>query len=907
MRKQQTQQLLELVDTLQEAQQECQRFFKMRNCAAVVNLLGDSQEAVRKMTAFIAEVQGKETKTAALLKECYESFYQAGAGLLDNQAVKPPFAQIKQQLKKVKYSIQTELKPDRMEVLFLPYKAAMWDSLESVWLAAKSDPACDAVVVPIPYYDRNPDGSLGKMHYEGELYPADISIVDWQTYDVVNCHPDVIFIHNPYDDENLVTSVHPAFYSRRLRACTDMLVYIPYFVISGNVSEHFCTVAGCIYAHKTILQSKSVCDTYIRIFKEAFGNRFGNPKNKFIALGSPKFDKVTSVKRGMYTIVKELDKLLVGKKVILYNTSIGAMLKNCEQYLVKLRYVLSVFRGCEDVVLWWRPHPLLENTLDSMRPALANTYRKIVNEYKREAYGFFGDTLALYQEHKPQGKGSDENNKNKMKLKGTFIYDDSPDLHRAIEMSDAYFGDGSSIVELYKLTGKPILIQSISNDTSYLSEFAVAYRKWMSIYSLCQVGEHCYFASSIDNSLFKINLSDMIAEYVCSLPEETDESYGLYGNVIEQSGKLYFAPRSARNIVIYDIDKRITETIAVPDRAMGNWNHDERLCKANKFYEILAFKDKVFFIPLYYPGFIVFDTKTNEIKVIDEWVKSFAELEDLRFDDAVVSIRKVEISPALVAFVSQVTNVIFFLDLEKETVTFKKIGIKGDAFRACCYDGDCIWAVSLPSFINNDKNLMKYPVGFHIYKYSVMKDTVSEVPLSGTKIKLHGTLFDFECAVYNDGFVYLCPAANESFIKIDVKTNEFSIVHDFDVETRLSPSDGQLFHFSMAQVIDGKLYAFGIKSKNMYCCDFNSGKVETKPLKLSAKSVEFLFKKKSLENYVKTGVAYEPWVDLSTFLEKATPNITPDYDNEYSNCGKNIYAFCRDQILGLNKFVSLNE
>lgn len=43
----------------------------------------------------------------------------------------------------------------------------MWDSLESVWKKAAADERCEAYVVPIPYFDKNPDGSLGQMHYDG--------------------------------------------------------------------------------------------------------------------------------------------------------------------------------------------------------------------------------------------------------------------------------------------------------------------------------------------------------------------------------------------------------------------------------------------------------------------------------------------------------------------------------------------------------------------------------------------------------------------------------------------------------------------------------------------------------------------------------------------------------------------
>ena len=46
------------------------------------------------------------------------------------------------------------------------------------------------------------------------------------------------------------------------------------------------------------------------------------------------------------------------------------------------------------------------------------------------------------------------------KAAGWGIYDDSPDMDRAIAVSDAYYGDSSSLVWLYKVTGKPIMIQN---------------------------------------------------------------------------------------------------------------------------------------------------------------------------------------------------------------------------------------------------------------------------------------------------------------------------------------------------------------------------------------------------------------------------------------------------------------
>jgi hypothetical protein len=272
------------------------------------------------------------------------------------------------------------------------------------------------------------------MHYEGaDHYSDDIECTDWQQYDIEARHPDVVFTFAPYDMNNHVTSVHPVFYCERLRGLTDMLVYVPYFIISGDMPEHFCTVAGCVYANKVVVQSEMIRDTYIRVFKEAYGNRFGKPEEKFVALGSAKFDKILSTKREDCALPAAWAKLTSSKKIIFYNTAISAALQDSERYLKKLRSVLNLFRSRNDVVLWWRPHPLLGATFESMRRRLTVEYRDIVAGYKREGWG---------------------------------IYDDTSDLHRAIAWTDAYYGDLGSVGRLYGISGKLICLVSYGDESN---------------------------------------------------------------------------------------------------------------------------------------------------------------------------------------------------------------------------------------------------------------------------------------------------------------------------------------------------------------------------------------------------------------------------------------------------------
>ena len=104
-------------------------------------------------------------------------------------------------------------------------------------MAAEADESCEAYVMPIPYFERKTDYTFGDMHYEGDLFPDDVPILNYQHVSLSEMHSDVIYIHNPYDNGNLVTSVAPQYYSAELKKHTDILVYIPYFATSGGMGD----------------------------------------------------------------------------------------------------------------------------------------------------------------------------------------------------------------------------------------------------------------------------------------------------------------------------------------------------------------------------------------------------------------------------------------------------------------------------------------------------------------------------------------------------------------------------------------------------------------------------------------------------------------------------------------------
>ena len=326
----------------------------------------------------------------------------------------------------------------KKDIFFLPYKASMWDSLESVWKAAYEDnERCNAYVMPIPYADLNLDGSVAKWHCERDQFPKYVPTLDWKEIDLKEWHPDVIFIHNPYDDFNRVTSVEHRYYSRNLKECTDKLVYVPYFVLGepNNWTEeqeekiaHFILTPGVLNADLTVVQSEAMRQVYVNVLSRHTKQDKKYWEERISGAGSPKFDKVASSKKEDFKLPEEWESIINGRKTILYNTSISAMLEHSDNYLGKLRSVLETFKNQNDVALWWRPHPLLRATFESMRPGLLAEYDEIVCEYRREGWG---------------------------------IYDDTVELERAIVCTDGYYGDWSSVVQLYEKTGKSVMIQNV--------------------------------------------------------------------------------------------------------------------------------------------------------------------------------------------------------------------------------------------------------------------------------------------------------------------------------------------------------------------------------------------------------------------------------------------------------------
>ncbi len=414
----------------------------------LTEVLIQCQDAAMQIGAHL-EIFGETYRPMVSTLEDYcEKIYQMSISLSDKDRCRKLSKKIRKQLIDLQNRLQYEVPDERKEVVFLPYKASMWDSLESVWKAADEDENTDAYVIPIPYYVKNPNGSFKEEHYEGELYPEYVPTTKYDEYDFEKRRPDIIFIHNPYDNNNHITSVHPFFYSSNLKKFTDKLVYIPYFVLQEISQddkaavkdiENFCITPAVFNANKVIVQSENMRNIYINVLTDFMKENSKEDTRKYwekkiLGLGSPKTDKILSAGKEPIEVPEEWRKAIEKtdgsrRKVIFYNTGLTALLQHGEKLLDKIEDTFQVFKKNQDhMTLLWRPHPLFRATIVSMRPGLKERYDRIVTEYCSQGWG---------------------------------IYDDTSDLDRAVAVSDAYYGDASSVVQLYQEIGKPVMYHDI--------------------------------------------------------------------------------------------------------------------------------------------------------------------------------------------------------------------------------------------------------------------------------------------------------------------------------------------------------------------------------------------------------------------------------------------------------------
>lgn len=525
-------------------------------------------------------------------------------------------------LNKVMREIDKKIPDDKLRVAFFPYKYSMWDSMESIWKSANESDDCECAVIPIPYYDVKVKKVLGEMHWEGDKFPKEIPIVKWDDIDNLK-GIDIAFIHNPFDDNNVITMTHPQFFSYNLKKYVKTLVYVPYFITDRYLPETHLYLPAYENMDYIVVQN-ALC-------KKQLVSRYGE---KILDLGSPKIDRLLEIDAKGCSIQK-LNEFVDGKRAILVNISISSVLKYGERVIEKIKKCINELYLHSNIVVIWRPHPLLEITIKTMRPELWETYIEL---------------------------------KRTIELNDRVFYDNGLDLDQVIAASDAYMGEkSSSIVMLYACVGKPVFIFDYEN--------VISEKKLIGFFDCIVKNDKIIFVHNKTGILCTGNLRTGEIEKVKFLQDECD-SGRWYGDIGETDDEYYFAPMNSRKMIRYKKENEAIKYEEFPDMHAANFNR------------ALKYKEKLFLIPVTYEAIIQVDTVSGEKEFVEEPINL---IKKMRYCDGYYSMFGSCIVGDCLYIVSPICNYIIEYNIICKTTKAYEIIADNMGYWDMVYDGNDFW------------------------------------------------------------------------------------------------------------------------------------------------------------------------------------------------------------------------
>ncbi|MDR0984495.1 MAG: hypothetical protein LBL93_05780 [Ruminococcus sp.] len=590
MLKWQKKQIQDLLLTMKEANSELFKTENQPNTVALTTGICDFVTAVENFIKSVVDETDKNKKQVLSLFNSYKSKF-ADLNTLEQKS-------LKQLIHGIEVTV-SKLKITKYEVVFVVDSQAKSDALMPIYEVFNADPDCIARWMPVPLYGLNVARQKSEVKFDGQSSYSGIKCTDFMKYDLKKFRPDIIFTNNIYDNENYVTQLQPEFWSRNLKKYTDCLVYVPYFVSGAYMTEtSFIKLSGMIFVDLVILENENVRKFYSDTAKEFFGERFDT--RKFVAPGSPKYDQTLK-----YALLAEENKLDIPqdwknkiyksdgtkRKVVFYNTGISTLLRldNPSVYCEKIENVLALFKKrleeYDDVVLLWRPHPLIFDTIRSMRPMLAEKWLEIVNKYKSENYG---------------------------------IYDESGDMHKAVAMSDCFYGDWSSVIQLFTILKKNVFVCMYDTYNKQSTEFIIY--EIPNLISFFQISNEIY-AISANDCIFKFNKETQVFDYLIKIPK-TLENIVYYSHFTTKTldEKTWILPYNSDVMVKFDIK---TNSFDFYQLSLKKEFINPFYGNNSNFRQGIFYKNKIFFVPYTYRAIIAYNFDTGETEHILDLQKHF--------------------------------------------------------------------------------------------------------------------------------------------------------------------------------------------------------------------------------------------------------------------------------------------
>ncbi len=244
----------------------------------VLQLLADCQEMAIQIGTLVEEEKGALHPFVKQMEQYCEMIFELHTKLTGGQV---PDTDVLSEFDG-RLAEELETWKEKKVVVFIPYKASLWGSLDALWRAAVQEEDTDVYVIPASYYYKDAYGRVKKEepHLELEGYPEKVVITNYENFDFSKFRPDEMVIQCPYDEYNYGLTLHPLFYSKNLMKYTEHLIYVPAFMMdeigpaddrARETLKSYCNTPGVVYSDRVLVQSEQMRKVYVELLTEFAG------------------------------------------------------------------------------------------------------------------------------------------------------------------------------------------------------------------------------------------------------------------------------------------------------------------------------------------------------------------------------------------------------------------------------------------------------------------------------------------------------------------------------------------------------------------------------------------------------------------------------------------------------------
>lgn len=570
---------------------------------------------------------------------------------------------------------------EKKKVLFVVYRTEWWGCLDSYCRqeCEAEDTVC--YVMPVPRYERDDIAfqvDYSKVHFHPEELelelPEGACLVDWQTFPLEQGF-ERIYVHNPYDNNNLTDSTEPKFYSSNLKPYTRKLIYVPHFmdlIPAEYMNGHVYDYVDAIYVPRE--SSRFLLD----VKYEA--------KVEVVPSGIPAYlDRLAKRRedeRQQKCPSERRERISGGRMRLLYCVSFSDLYHGTEKQLAKMREIFDYAAKSQDIQLIFRPD-------EEIRAKRRMLDEKIWREYERLVARF--------------------------KSSRTGIYDESLNLYKAAVDADGILSNNHPLNALFSVQGKYVLRVDLNQRRTPSKEERCTPTIWSAVVTekdgeielmfvplgtklICQTvipaevglpatggrasnikaAKSGTAGSKAAKAKAKKHLSGPKVEVLAEVPDEI--TGGLNYMTIHRCGNcLYLSPCNSDGIWKYDMDRRYFGKAYLPDVVVSPVS------------AVFSYGGYLYMAPANYPGIIKYDTETEEISVIDGWIEEMEPFVPAEWEKEPYFSWAVLQEGHMLYMASSKCDVWMEFDMERDSWQLKPMNLPGKRFVHMAKDGDWVW------------------------------------------------------------------------------------------------------------------------------------------------------------------------------------------------------------------------